>query len=105
MAFCKEYNARTQDKAGFVIPVEISVFEDRSFTFITKTPPASVQITKAAGIANPKRIYVMRKQIQGIKTSRFLNLLESLIEIEVGLKKGALPADAFKDGLLKKQIL
>tara|TARA_Y100001968_G_scaffold199180_1_gene182723 strand:+ start:349 stop:774 length:426 start_codon:yes stop_codon:yes gene_type:complete len=50
MAFCKEYNARTQDKAGFVIPVEISVFEDRSFTFITKTPPASVLITKAAGI-------------------------------------------------------
>ena len=50
MAFCKEYNARTQDKTGFVIPVEISVFEDRSFTFITKTPPASVLITKAAGI-------------------------------------------------------
>ena len=50
MSFCKEYNARTQDKAGFVIPVEISVFEDRSFTFITKTPPASVLITKAAGI-------------------------------------------------------
>ena len=50
MAFCKEYNSRTQDKAGFVIPVEISVFEDRSFTFITKTPPASVLITKAAGI-------------------------------------------------------
>ena len=51
MAFCKEYNARTQEKAGLVIPVEISVFEDRSFTFITKTPPASVLITKAAGIA------------------------------------------------------
>ena len=50
MAFCKEYNARTQEKAGYVIPVEISVFEDRSFTFITKTPPASVLITKAAGI-------------------------------------------------------
>ena len=50
MAFCKEYNSRTQDKAGFVIPVEISVFEDRSFTFITKTPPASVLINKAAGI-------------------------------------------------------
>ncbi len=62
-------------------------------------------IAKAAGIANPKRIYVMRKQIQGIKISRFLNLLESLLEIEVGLKKGALPADAFKDGLLKRQIL
>ena len=50
MMFCKEYNARTQDKAGYVIPVEISVYEDRSFTFVTKTPPASVLITKAAGI-------------------------------------------------------
>ena len=39
MAFCKEYNAKTQEKAGLIIPVEISVFEDRSFTFITKTPP------------------------------------------------------------------
>ena len=50
MMVCKEYNARTQDKAGYVIPVEISVYEDRSFTFITKTPPASVLITKAAKI-------------------------------------------------------
>ena len=51
MAFCKEYNARTQDKAGFVIPVEISVFEDRSFTFITKTPPAARLILKAAKLS------------------------------------------------------
>lgn len=50
MAFCKEYNARTADKAGLVIPVEISVYEDRSFTFVLKTPPASVLIQKAAGI-------------------------------------------------------
>ncbi len=50
MAFCKEYNAKTADKAGLVIPVEISVFEDRSFTFVLKTPPASVLIKKAAGI-------------------------------------------------------
>jgi large subunit ribosomal protein L11 len=50
MAFCKEYNAKTSDKVGLVIPVEISVFEDRSFTFILKTPPASVLIRKAAGI-------------------------------------------------------
>ncbi|MEM7553677.1 MAG: 50S ribosomal protein L11 [Cyanobacteria bacterium P01_A01_bin.84] len=51
MMFCKEYNAKTADKAGTVIPVEISVYEDRSFTFILKTPPASVLITKAAKIA------------------------------------------------------
>ena len=50
MAFCKEYNARTADKVGLVIPVEISVFEDRSFTFILKTPPAAVLIKKAVGI-------------------------------------------------------
>ena len=50
MAFCKEYNAKTSDKAGLIIPVEISVFEDRSFTFILKTPPASVLIKKAAKI-------------------------------------------------------
>lgn len=50
MAFCKEYNAQTSGQAGMVIPVEISVFEDRSFTFILKTPPASVLIKKAAGI-------------------------------------------------------
>ena len=50
MAFCKEYNGKTADKAGMIIPVEISVFEDRSFTFVLKTPPASVLIRKAAGI-------------------------------------------------------
>lgn len=50
MAFCKEYNAKTQDQPGMIIPVEISVFEDRSFTFILKTPPASVLIKKAVGI-------------------------------------------------------
>ena len=48
--FCKEYNAKTSDKAGMIIPVEISVYEDRSFTFVLKTPPASVLILKAAGI-------------------------------------------------------
>lgn len=50
MGFCKEYNARTADQVGLIIPVEITVYEDRSFTFITKTPPASVLLKKAAGI-------------------------------------------------------
>lgn len=49
--FCKDYNARTADKQGLIIPVEISIYEDRSFTFILKTPPASVLLAKAAGIA------------------------------------------------------
>jgi len=48
--FCKEYNARTSNDIGLVIPVEITVYEDRSFSFILKTPPASVLLAKAAGI-------------------------------------------------------
>lgn len=50
MAFCKEYNARTANRAGEVIPAEISIFTDGSFTFILKTPPASVLLKKAAGV-------------------------------------------------------
>ena len=50
MEFCKQFNARTQDKIGYTIPVEITVYGDRSFTFITKTPPAAVLIRKAAGL-------------------------------------------------------
>nr|YP_009510734.1 ribosomal protein L11 [Gracilaria ferox]AXI96407.1 ribosomal protein L11 [Gracilaria ferox]UAD85891.1 ribosomal protein L11 [Gracilaria ferox] len=50
--FCKEYNARTVDKIGLVIPVEISIYEDRSFSFILKTPPAAVLLKKAAKIQN-----------------------------------------------------
>ena len=50
MEFCKAYNAKTQDQAGMIIPVEITVFADRSFSFITKTPPASVLLIKAANI-------------------------------------------------------
>ena len=51
MDFCKAFNAATQDKSGTIIPVEITVFEDRSFTFIMKSPPAAVLLKKAAGIA------------------------------------------------------
>ncbi|ELD8128101.1 TPA: 50S ribosomal protein L11 [Staphylococcus pseudintermedius] len=50
MTFTKEFNARTQEQVGLIIPVEIYVYEDRSFTFITKTPPAAVLLKKAAGI-------------------------------------------------------
>jgi len=50
MAFCKEFNARTKDQPGLVIPVVITVFADKSFTFITKSPPASILLKKAAGI-------------------------------------------------------
>jgi len=51
MQFCKEFNAATQSQAGLVIPVVITVYQDKSFTFITKSPPAAVLLKKAAGIA------------------------------------------------------
>ncbi|MBM3881938.1 MAG: 50S ribosomal protein L11 [Verrucomicrobia bacterium] len=51
MAFCKEYNAATKDQAGMVVPVVITVYQDKSFSFVTKSPPASVLLKKAAGIA------------------------------------------------------
>ncbi len=51
MGFCKEFNARTQDQKGMIIPVVITVYADRSFTFITKTPPAPVLLLKAANVA------------------------------------------------------
>ena len=52
MAFCKEFNAATKDQGGMVIPVVITVYQDKSFTFITKSPPASILLKKAAGIAS-----------------------------------------------------
>lgn len=51
MAFCKDFNARTKDQAGTILPTVITVYADRSFSFITKSPPASVLLKKAAGIA------------------------------------------------------
>jgi large subunit ribosomal protein L11 len=52
MAFCKEYNAATREQAGMIVPVVITVYQDKSFTFITKSPPAAVLLKKAAGIAS-----------------------------------------------------
>jgi large subunit ribosomal protein L11 len=52
MGFCKEFNAKTKDQAGMIIPVVITVYQDKSFTFITKSPPASALLKKAAGIAS-----------------------------------------------------
>ena len=64
MEFCKQFNAQTQQDAGTIIPVEITVYEDRSFEFITKTPPAAVLIKEAAGIekgsGEPNRAKVAR---------------------------------------------
>jgi large subunit ribosomal protein L11 len=73
MAFCKEFNAATKNDAGLVIPVVITVYQDKSFTFITKSPPASVLLKKAAGITagskmpNKEKVgKVTRKQVMDI---------------------------------------
>src|SRR5215212_1131360 len=73
MAFCKEFNAATKEQAGMVIPVVITVYQDKSFTFITKSPPAAVLLKKAAGIAsgskqpNKDKVgKVTRKQVMDI---------------------------------------
>ena len=95
MAFCKEYNARTQDRAGFVIPVEISVFEDRSFSFVTKTPPASVLISKAAGIpkgsgdsAKGQAGSISRSQLEEIAKTKLPDLNCSNVESAMRVIEG-----------------
>ena len=75
MGFCKEYNAKTKDQAGMILPVVITVYADRSFSFILKSPPAAVLLKKAAGIAKGSGVpnrdkvgTVTRKQILEIST-------------------------------------
>lgn len=81
MEFCKQFNSRTQDKQGLIIPVVITVFSDKSFTFITKTPPASVLLTKAAkiekGSGEPNRNKVgkvTKKQLREIAETKMPDL-------------------------------
>ena len=95
MMFCKEYNARTADQAGMVVPVEISVYEDRSFTFILKTPPASKLIAKAAGIetgsGEPKRKKVgsiTRAQLEDIAKTKMPDLNANDIEAAMKIIEG-----------------
>ena len=73
MEFCKAFNAKTQDKSGWIIPVVISVYNDRSFTFITKTPPASDLLKKAAGITSAAKN--SKKEVAGKVTSAKLREL------------------------------
>lgn len=95
MAFCKEYNAKTADQAGTVVPVEISVYEDRSFTFVLKTPPASVLIKKAAGIpkgspeANRTKVgSITREQLQEIAQTKMPDLNANDIEAAMKIVEG-----------------
>ncbi|WP_448602104.1 50S ribosomal protein L11 [Thermoleptolyngbya sp.] len=95
MMFCKEYNARTADQAGMVIPVEISVFEDRSFTFVLKTPPASKLIAKAAkidrgsGEPNKKKVgSITRAQLREIAQTKLPDLNANDVEAAMRIVEG-----------------
>jgi large subunit ribosomal protein L11 len=95
MAFCKEYNARTAEKVGLIVPVEISVFEDRSFTFILKTPPASVLIKKAIGIetgsGQPNKVKVgkiTRAQLREIAEVKLPDLNANDVEAAMRIIEG-----------------
>jgi len=87
MEFCKAYNAQTESQRGNVIPVEITVFEDRSFTFITKTPPAAELIKKAAGVekgsGEPHKVKVGRltaEQVRDIARQKLEDLNATDVE-------------------------
>ena len=95
MGFCKEFNARTADQAGMIIPVVISVYEDRSFTFITKTPPAPVLLKKAAGIEsgsgepNKKKVgTVTRDQVKEIAETKMVDLNAADVEAAMRMVEG-----------------
>jgi len=95
MEFCKQFNARTQDKKGLIIPVVITVFSDKSFTFITKTPPAAVLLTKAAGIEKGSGIpnktkvgKVTLKQVTEIAETKMPDLNATTLESAINLIKG-----------------
>ncbi len=95
MGFCKEYNAQTADKAGLIIPVEITVYEDRSFSFILKTPPAAVLICKAAGIEkgsgvpNKTKVATLtRKQVEEIAKVKMPDLNAKDMDAAVNIIAG-----------------
>lgn len=95
MGFCKEFNARTQDQTGLIVPVEITVFEDRSFTFVTKTPPASDLLKKAAGIDSgsgepnkTKVATVKRDKVREIAETKMQDLNAADVEAAMRMVEG-----------------
>eukprot|EP01156_Anaeramoeba_ignava_P002360 Anaeramoba_ignava/a218200_74.p6 GENE.a218200_74~~a218200_74.p6 ORF type:complete len:142 (-),score=11.47 a218200_74:4170-4595(-) len=106
MEFCKAFNAKTQDKIGFIIPVEITVYADRSFTFITKTPPAAVLLKKAAklekgsGVPNKTKVgTVTLQQVREIAETKMEDLNAHTVEQGMEMIKGT----ARSMGLLVKE--
>ena len=95
MAFCKEFNAATKNDAGLVIPVVITVYQDKSFTFITKSPPASVLLKKAAGITAGSKVpnkdkvgKVTEKQVREIAETKLPDLNAASVEAAIKSIKG-----------------
>ncbi len=95
MEFCKAYNAATESKRGNIVPVEITIYEDRSFTFITKTPPAAEMIKKAAGLQKGSAVphkdkvgSISKDQVREIAQTKLPDLnandIESAMEIIAG---------------------
>ena len=95
MAFVKEFNERTAKQAGYIIPVEITVYEDRSFTFITKTPPAAVLLKKAAGLdkasgePNKKKVAKLgRDKVREIAETKLPDLNANDVEAAMKMVEG-----------------
>ncbi|MDZ7317366.1 MAG: 50S ribosomal protein L11 [candidate division KSB1 bacterium] len=95
MEFCKAFNAKTQDKQGLIIPVIVTVYQDRTFTFITKTPPAAVLLKKAAGLekgsGEPNRNKVgkvTKAQIREIAETKMPDLNANDIEAAMSMIEG-----------------
>jgi large subunit ribosomal protein L11 len=95
MEFCKQFNARTQGQGGMITPVEITIYSDRSFTFVTKTPPAAVLLKKAAGLdrgspaSNKTKVgEVNRKQVREIAELKMPDLNAASVESAMRMVEG-----------------
>src|SRR5690554_304714 len=95
MGFCKEFNEKTAKQAGMIIPVEITVYQDRSFSFITKTPPAAILIKKAVGIEKAsdqphvnKVAKLTKKQLQEIAEVKMPDLNAASLEAAMSIVAG-----------------
>lgn len=95
MAFCKDYNSRTANQAGYIVPVEITVYEDRSFTFVLKTPPASDLLKKAAnvekgsGVANRTKVgKISKDKVREIAQTKMADLNTNDVEAAMRMIEG-----------------
>jgi large subunit ribosomal protein L11 len=95
MDFCKTFNARTQAQDGLIIPVVVTVYSDRSYTFITKTPPASILLARAAGVAKGSGVpnrnkvgKVTRKQVEEIAKTKLPDLNAGSLEAAIRIVEG-----------------